>query len=508
LLCVLHMNCVLRMSRSSSSVAVLATLLAAAARDPAFGQQPAEPTGPTAPAPPGAPASLRAPQKVEVQPHADDAAIEQRLTRILRATGWFEQPQVEVDEGVVFLSGIADADEHRQWAEHLASNTQDVVAVVNKIEVPVAAAWDVGPVVEGLRQLQRDALRWLPFFLLGTIIFAVACVAGWLATRWSRWALATRIEAPLLREVAARTIGALVLVLGFYLVLRVCGLTRLALTIIGGTGLIGLVIGIAFRDITENFLASVFLSVQRPFRVGDLVEIVGVLGFVQRLTVRTTVLMTLDGNHVQVPNSTVYKSTIRNFTSNPNRREDFVIGIDYNTPIAKAQEVALAALAQHPAVLKDPEPWVLADNLGTSTVNLRVYFWLNGREHSWLKVRSSVIRLVKRSFQEAGIKMPDAEREVIFPRGVPIVRLPDESRPGSANGDREPPAAEPRQAPPAAIAEPIATGAEADLSTESSQIEQQARQSRPPEPGAESAGKSLARHAAAGRQPVAARPVI
>lgn len=73
-------------------------------------------------------------------------------------------------------------------------------------------------------------------------------------------------------------------------------------------------------------------------------------------------------------------------------------------------------LANHPAVLNNPEPSVLADSLGTVTVNLRVYFWLNGREHSWLKVRSSVIRLVKLAFQKHGISMPDEAREVVFPK--------------------------------------------------------------------------------------------
>ena len=70
---------------------------------------------------------------------------------------------------------------------------------------------------------------------------------------------------------------------GAYLILRVSGLTQLALTVVGGTGLIGLVIGIAFRDITDNFLASIFLSLQRPFENGDLVEIAGETGYVQQL---------------------------------------------------------------------------------------------------------------------------------------------------------------------------------------------------------------------------------
>jgi len=86
-------------------------------------------------------------------------------------------------------------------------------------------------------------------------------------------------------------------------------------------------------------------------------------------------------------------------------------------------------LADHPAVLKEPEPWVLADSLGASTVNLKVYFWLNGRETRWLKVRSAVIRLVRRANQEQGISMPDEAREVVFPKGVPVTVLHHASDP-------------------------------------------------------------------------------
>ena len=71
---------------------------------------------------------------------------------------------------------------------------------------------------------------------------------------------------------------------------------------------------------------------QRPFETGDLVEVSGVTGYVQQLNVRTTILMTLDGNLVQIPNATVYKSNLRNFTTNTNRREDFVVGIGYDDP--------------------------------------------------------------------------------------------------------------------------------------------------------------------------------
>jgi small-conductance mechanosensitive channel len=171
---------------------------------------------------------------------------------------------------------------------------------------------------------------------------------------------------------------------------------------------------------------------------------------------------------------------IRNVTSSPNRREDFTVGIGYNDRIPYAQEVALAVLADHPAVLKDPEPWVLVDALSTSTVTLRVYFWLDGSRHSWLKVRSSVIRLVKRALQDAEISLPDEAREVIFPEGVPVRMLAGQAPGAAARGDGRAAAAAPREGAPA---EEVSTRAEANLHSDAEKIEKQARQAWSPDQG-------------------------
>lgn len=412
-----------------------------------------------------------APGKVEVQPVAKDDEIGQRIADILETTGWFGEPTVTVQDGIVLLKGTTANDESKQWAGDLAKNTEGVVAVVNQIEVAPTTVWDFDPTFEVLNDLARGFVRLLPLIVVAAVVIAISWLFARLAVYVLRRGVLAKSTSHLLREVLARAGGLLVMLAGIYLVLRIAGLTQLALTVVGGTGLIGLVLGIAFREITENFLASLFLSFLQPFREGDLVEVAGVTGYVQRLTSRATVLMTLDGNQVQVPNSTVFRSTIRNFTSNPNRREDFVVGIGYDDAIPFAQEVALKVLAEHPAVLSDPEPWVLVDNLGASTVNLRVYFWLDGGQHSWLKVKSSVIRLIKRAFQDAGISMPDEAREVTFPNGVPIHMI---------EGQR---AAEPAKSPPhkpTAAAETIATQAEAGLESEAGEIKEQARKSWTP----------------------------
>lgn len=413
--------------------------------------------------------------RVRVSTTVADADIDQRLSQILTATGRFAALDVAVRGGVVFLKGAVTNDEDRRWAGDLARKTEGVAAVMNQISVAKTSVWDFQPAMEEVRNLGRGIVRSTPFVVLALLVLAFTVLLARLATRVARRVARNHTTSGLLLDVTARGAGFVVILVGLYVVFRVVGLTTVALTVVGGTGVLGIILGIAFRDISENLLASVFLSVQHPFRNGDLVEIAGVTGYVQRLTMRATLLMTLDGNHIQIPNSMVYKGILRNFTSNPNRREDFTVGIGYDDSVPFAQKVALKVLADHPALLKDPEPWVLVDSLGSTTVNLKIYFWLDGTSHSWLKVKSSVIRLVKRAFQDAGISMPDEARELIFPNGVPVTISQAPAR-NAGEHERATPPADPQ-------AEDVATDAEAGLRSDAPEIKEQARTSRSPEEG-------------------------
>lgn len=416
-------------------------------------------------------APLEVPDRIDVQPVARDEEISERLQNILESTGWFTSPNVTVQNGVVFLTGQTESEEFKKWAGDLARNTQDVAAVVNQITLLEPSIWDFEPALAGLRDQGRNLVRALPMMIFSLFVLFIAALFAKLAISLARRLLHRRLPNNLLVNVIARGIGMGVFLIGLYIVFQIAGLTRIALTVIGGTGLLGLILGIAFRDITENFLSSIFLSIQNPFHTGDLVEIDNTMGYVQLLTTRATVIMTLEGNHVQIPNATVYKSKIFNFTSNPNRRVEFKVGIGYEDKIPMAQELVMHLLAKHPAVLKEPESLVLVDNLGSATVDLQIYFWVDGSQHSWQKVRSAVIRLVKRAFQDAHISMPDESRELIFPNGV-TVRLVE---PGEADMMAEDKV---EQAP-----ETLSTEAEGGLRSEAGDIERQARHSRTPEEG-------------------------
>lgn len=414
-------------------------------------------------------------KEISVTPDARDTEIAKRLQRILDASGWFNPVTVSVREGLVFLDGQTETDERKEWARQLALRTQDVVAVVNRVEVKPQVSWDLTPTWREVVHLSDQAQRFAPIAVVSLTILLVFWFLSRGVAALSRRLLRQRIPSPLLLQIVARTLAIPVFLIGLYLVLQVAGLTRLAVTVIGGTGLIGIVIGLAFREIAENALASLLLSVRNPFRTGDWIQVSGFQGIVQNLNMRTTVLLTLDGNHVQIPNALVFSSIITNFSSNPGRRAEFSVGIGYDASVMKAQDIIIAALRAHPAVLDDPEPAALVDELGPSTVNLRVQFWFDGRTYSIFKVRSALMRQVKRALQDAGVPMPDAAREVIFPKGLevhgdaahaPETRAVPTSSSAAGSGDTV-----------------VATSGEGDLVSEEPELKRQAAGAELPDAG-------------------------
>ncbi|MEF2549522.1 mechanosensitive ion channel family protein [Aurantimonas sp. E1-2-R+4] len=450
--------------RNSGNLAILGAFTLALAGAPALGQ-----TSPTTLDSPTADSQ----KQISVAPNARDEEIADRLRWIMDASGWFTPITVSVREGIVFLDGQTETDDRKDWARQLALRTQDVVAVVNRIDVKPPISWDLTPTWRELERL-TDRAQWLAPL---TVVSLAILLTAWLLSRGvavlARHALRRRVQSPLLLDIAARTLSIPVILIGIYLVLQAAGLTRLAITVLGGTGLIGIVLGLAFREIAENSLASILLSVRNPFRTDDWIQVGEYQGIVQNLNMRTTVLLTLDGNHVQIPNSLVFKSIITNFSTNPRRRGEFTVGVGFDDSIVMAQEVIVRALHAHPAVLDDPEPGALVDELGSSTVNIRVQFWFDGRSYSIFKVRSSLMRQVKRALQDAGISMPDAAREVIFPQGVRIRR---ESAAGPV-GEGKP---QLDAAPGKGEAATVSAG-EGDLASEEGELKRQAAAADLPE---------------------------
>ncbi|MEZ6015500.1 MAG: mechanosensitive ion channel family protein [Planctomycetota bacterium] len=354
-------------------------------------------------------------QTVEVRALESDESIEARLRSIIGASRQFDELDVEVTEGIVFLKGRAPDVERRDWASSVARRTKGAVAVVNDMSLEEAPLWSLAPAHNALVELWRATLRAVPLVLIGLVLLAFMLRIAGAAARAVGRSAERRLDSPIIAAFLRRATLVAGALLGAYLALQVSGLTRLAATVLGGTSLIGLAFGFAFRDIAENFLSGVLLSMQRPFRLGDTIEASGHTGVVRAVTSHGTQLIDFDGNVVRLSNTSLYKGVIRNMTANPKSRDSFVVGIGYDSSIERAQEELLTVMRAQEAVLGDPEPIVVVKELGSSTVQLEAYFWVDATRYSRVRVRSTIMRLALAALDDAGISMPDDAREVLFP---------------------------------------------------------------------------------------------
>jgi len=282
----------------------------------------------------------------------------------------------------------------------------------------------------------------------------------------------------LIKVVIQRVINLIIILFGFYLFLKMVGLSAFAVAILSGTGVVGLIIGFAFKDIAENFMSSLLLSIQKPFRLGDVIEVSGNIGVAKQVTARATTLVDFDGNHIQIPNSVVYKNIIRNFTANPNSRGSFVIGIGYDADASEAQKIGLSLLHDLDAILDDPEPQILVDGLASATLNLRVYYWTDTQKYSLVKISSLVMKQMVIAFEAANISMPDDAREIVFPQGVPFQPIQeDEDTDESLSIEQKPEHAKDLQ-PRLHV-----DISEEDLESDDADIRKQAQLARDPEQG-------------------------
>jgi len=169
-------------------------------------------------------------------------------------------------------------------------------------------------------------------------------------------------------------------------------------------GAVGFAVGFALQGSLSNFAAGIMLLIFRPFRIGDVVEVAGVLGSVREMALFTTIINTPDNIRIIVPNSKIFGDIIKNITAEETRRVDMVVGIGYGSDIAKAMEIIQVLLAADARVLKEPEPQIAVGELADSSVNLLVRPW--SKTSDYWGVKLDFTRAVKEAFDREGIEIP------------------------------------------------------------------------------------------------------
>ena len=191
-------------------------------------------------------------------------------------------------------------------------------------------------------------------------------------------------------------------------VLQLFGIETTSLVAVIGAA--GLAVGLALQGTLSSFAAGVLLLVTRPFKIGNFVSVGGSVGVVAEVNLFTTTLNTPDNIQIMVPNSSVYGATITNFSANPTRRIDLVIGISYDDDINKAISLIEEILGQEERVLKDPAPVVAASELGDSSVNLIVRPWVDSK--NFAATRGALIQALKEGLERGGCSFPYPQQDV------------------------------------------------------------------------------------------------
>lgn len=355
-------------------------------------------------------------------PNAKDEQLQRRLTAILSQVGALEGVEVRVHAGVVTLRGETTAEALREQAGELAREQDGAVFVINEIELTTDISERLSPSLDKVFARFRDWLAGLPLLVIAALIvllfWGLSSLTGRLAPVYRRLT-SNRMLQDLLRQ----TTRILMILVGIFLALEVLDATALVGGVLGTAGVVGLAIGFAFRDIAENYLASIILSVRRPFRGNDLVKIGEHFGTVIRLSASDTVLMAPDGNHLHLPNAMVFKSAIVNLTRNPLRRFEFVAGVSAEADLERAQALGVEILGQLAGVAVDPAPFARIEALGDSNVAVRFFGWVDQTSADFGKVSSEAIRIVKTALEAHGIELPVPIHRVQFER------LSDDGRP-------------------------------------------------------------------------------
>ncbi len=342
----------------------------------------------------------------------DDDALTLQVARRLQKADGMQDVNVTVTGGVARLEGSVLEVEDRTLAEQIASQHPGISAVENQVTLTthLIDRFDAATAI-AMDKVFR-LLSALPL-----LIVAVAMVLGswwlgrWLGRRIGQHKLHT--SNPYINGLARNLVQWLVLIIGVLAALNLLGATSLLGAVLGSAGVIGLVLGFAFKDIAENYVAGVLLGLRRPFSPGDTLRIESYEGKVVALTSRATILMTLDGNRLSLPNSLVFKSVVLNFTSNPRRRFDFVIPVDGASSMGTAQEVGLQRIAGIDGVLLDPRPSSIINSYDGNEIRIQFFGWIDQRQNDLGGVRSAAIRAVRNGFFLAGIQTPRSVQHVV-----------------------------------------------------------------------------------------------
>ena len=342
------------------------------------------------------------------------AKVSQAQIKALTAEG---DAKTELLESVTKLKDqqTALSDRLKAVIDEFKSKGGDIVdyeaymTAISGVKVDVSdtgAAWTV---ITGWLTSSEGGIRWAKNIAFFLIIILLSWILSNLIGKTVQRAVANiKSASALLKDFIVNISRKAVFVVGF-----VVALSMLEVNIgplLAAIGAAGFIMGFALQGTLSNFAAGIMILIYRPYDVGDLVDVGGMLGKVDAMTIVSTTLRKPDNQKVVIPNNMIWGDIITNITGTSKRRVDMVFGIGYSDDMAEAQKILEEILGNHKAVLKDPAPVVKVHELADSSVNFVVRPWV-ATENYW-DVYWDITRSVKERFDAEGVSIPFPQQDV------------------------------------------------------------------------------------------------
>jgi small-conductance mechanosensitive channel len=276
----------------------------------------------------------------------------------------------------------------------------EVMRFEDKVEVDGQTITGKIPVTLGM------LLRALLFFLAGY----------WIASSIAKRIHASVVSRGHIADAQARTLRNWgMIVVGVFLVIGTLAFLRIPLTVFaffGGALAIGL--GIGTQTLIKNFISGIIVLAERKVRVGDIVDVDGIVGTVIEINTRSSVVRGPDDVETMIPNSVFLENRVTNWTlSSPKMRRSLRVGVAYGTPPPKVLEILTESAGRHGLVCKEPAPFAVFEDFGDSALVFSLYFWLHpGGATNSMVIASDLRLMIEKRLSEIGIGVPFPQRDV------------------------------------------------------------------------------------------------
>ena len=282
-------------------------------------------------------------------------------------------------------------------------------------------------VTDSLLNIWAGFLGHIPFFFASLLVLVLTWLIAQLAGKATRRFMLKTSRRPSLHDLMVRLTRIVIWVFGilFSAMVLFPGLTPARA--LGGLGLLSVAVGLAFKDIFENFFAGILILWRFPFEAGDVIKCGDVEGRVEAVEVRNTTIRRTTGELVIVPNLYLFKNPCEILTDRNKRRITVIAGIAYGEDVATAVAIIEAAVSACKTVRDDEPVQIFPQAFGDSSVDIEVTWWSGSTPYEERKSRGEVVTAVKKALDESGIEIPFPYRTLTFKLGDTMSKTPSDT---------------------------------------------------------------------------------